>query len=180
VEAQERYVPVADDARRVDDEDRAPYEAARPEHPIGPDHRSVRIGEQRDGEAVLGPEPFVGVEGLRGDPEHLRIQLVEAVGGIAVGAELAGANRGEVAGIKREHEPPTPEVGEAIGAPIRAGELEVRSRIADLDAGHPGLTVTLRIATVARGVPASPLSGSPRVAIRFTAPHPELTLPTNA
>ena len=97
VEPQQGEVAVAHDSLGVDDEDRAAHQAAGAEHAVGPDHRPLGVGEQRHCEPVPGPEALVGVERLRGDAQHLGVELVQPVGRVAVGAELPGAHRREVA-----------------------------------------------------------------------------------
>src|SRR4051794_26944523 len=65
VEPQQSELAIAHDALRVDHEDRAADQAARAEDPVGANHGPVRIGKQRDSEAVPGAEALVGVERLR-------------------------------------------------------------------------------------------------------------------
>ena len=181
-EPEQRDLPVAHDPLGIDDEDRAAHDAPGAEDAVSANACSLGIGEQRHGESVLGAEALVGVERLRGHADHIRVELVQPVGRIAVGAELPGAHRGEVAGIEGEHEPASPEVGEPDGAAAGPAKLEVRGAVADLDPRHALalLTVIVRITTVAQrraGVAAGRIA---ELAIRSTTSSPELTFPSSA
>ena len=113
----------------VDDEDRPPdhrpgEHAGRPGEPTC----LVLVGEQRHVEALLLGEALVRLDRLRRDPEHVGTELVEPLALVAVGAELLGADRGEVARIEGEDQLAAAVVGELVGLAAGAGQLEVRCR----------------------------------------------------
>src|SRR6476661_10793260 len=183
MEAEQGDVAIADDALGIDDEDRPPHEPARPQHPVGANDLALRVCQQRNGQPVLGAESLVRVERLRRDPPDRGVELVESVRGVAVRAELASAHWREVARIEGQHDPLPEVLGKPVGAAARPRELEVGRRVAAVDACHgpyPPLTLIRRMTTVARGVPRSPLAGSPSVPIRFTTFMPESTFPRMA
>ena len=106
MEAEQGDVAIADDALGIDDEDRPAHEPARPQHPVGADRRS-RSGSASSG--TVSPYLARNRSWESSDcgeiPSTVGVELVESVGGVAVGAELAGADRREVARIEGEHEP---------------------------------------------------------------------------
>ena len=128
VEPEQCHLAVAHDPVGIDDEDRAADYACGAENAIGADRAAVRVRKQRDGEAVLRSEALVRIERLRGDPDQFRVQLVQAVGRVPVGAELPGAYRGEVPRVEREHQPAATVVAEPEGAAASPGELEIGGR----------------------------------------------------
>jgi hypothetical protein len=108
---------------------------ARPEHgradPERLRHGLVRIGQQRDRDAVLVAERVVRVEILRGDPDDDRVQVRHVLGALGVRAELPCAHGREVAGVEQQHDALAAVVGQPEGA-LRALQLEVGGRVADL------------------------------------------------
>ena len=109
---EQRDVAVADRALGVDDEDRAAHEATRARRRRRRARWRGRGRRAGHGEPVLGDEALVRVDRLGRDPQHLGVEIVEVVGGIAVGAELARAHRREVARVKGEDHPAAAEGGQ--------------------------------------------------------------------
>ena len=80
---------------------------------------------------MLGDEPLMRGEILRGDAHHGRVQRGEVLRPIAVGAELFRADRRVIAGVEQQHDALAAMVGQPEGA-VRAGQLEVRRLLAHL------------------------------------------------
>src|SRR3954449_4014836 len=116
MQAEKGNVAVADDALGVDDEDGAPHQPPGPQDAVGPDDLAVRVGQQRHGQPVLGAETLVRIDRLRGDPPYRDVEVIEAIGRIAIGAELARADRSEVSRVEGEQYPAPSRVGEVIAA----------------------------------------------------------------
>ena len=72
-EAERRRVPVADDPLGVDDEDRA-ADLPRPQHAVGAARPACRDRRAAARSARALGEPLVRGDGLRGDPEHGRVE----------------------------------------------------------------------------------------------------------
>ena len=140
------------------------------------------VGEQRDGEPVLGGEALVRVDRLRRDAEHLGVEVVEVVGGVAVGAELPRADRGEVARVEGEDDPAA-RGGRRAGrsAPPVPASSKSGALIADLDLRHrtelarslPGSIVTSSMVTACVGCS---VAGSPSSPIASTTSIPSADL----
>ena len=103
-EAGDRDLAMADDPLLVDDEDRPPARSGRRARRRPRATLLVLVGKQRHVEALLLSKALVRLDRLRRDPQHLGTEVVEPLALIAVGAELLGANGGEVAGVERQNE----------------------------------------------------------------------------
>src|SRR4029077_5573356 len=84
---------------------------------------------------LLG-EALVRIDSLGRDADHLGTDLVEPLAFVAIGAELFGADRGEIAGVEGDHQLAAAVVGKAVGLAARSGKLELRRRISYVDLGH--------------------------------------------
>ena len=104
---------VANDSLLVYDDDSSLGSQARGVGVVGHGHLLVHVGEQRDRERVLGLEAFMRGEILRGDADDGRIERLEVLRAVAVGAELFRAHHRVVAGIEQEHDALAAVVGEA-------------------------------------------------------------------
>ncbi|CAA9482882.1 MAG: hypothetical protein AVDCRST_MAG13-1272 [uncultured Solirubrobacteraceae bacterium] len=102
---------------------------------VGAGHAAVGIGEQRDREAVLGGERGLGVHVARRDAHHGRVEVVELLRAVAVGAELARADRRGIAGVEEEHDPLAALRRQGEG-PVRAVQREVGRRVSGHGRGH--------------------------------------------
>jgi hypothetical protein len=71
----------------------------------------------------------VRLDRLRRDAEHVGAEAVELVALVAVGAELLGADGGEITGIEGEDELAAAIVGKPVRLLAGAGKLEVRGGI---------------------------------------------------
>src|SRR5215216_1492075 len=97
--------------------------------------RALWVGEQRYGQPVLCRPVPMGLDALTGDPDDGRLQRIEALSLVPVGAELACAHGGVVTGVEEEHHAIATMLGEAEGAG-GAVERELGCGIADLGRGH--------------------------------------------
>ncbi|MGD0452907.1 MAG: hypothetical protein ABSB69_04865 [Solirubrobacteraceae bacterium] len=88
---------VAHDALLVDHDHRALDPEARGERVVFARDILLHIREQRHVERVLGDEPLVRGQILRGDAHNGRVQRGEVPGAIAVGTELFGADHRVIA-----------------------------------------------------------------------------------
>src|SRR5579875_3381082 len=84
-------VRVADHARGVDHEDRAPVEAHGPEHPVGPPHRLVPVGQEGHGQSPVGLEALMALDVLGAYGEHRGPHLLELADVGLVVPQLLGA-----------------------------------------------------------------------------------------
>jgi hypothetical protein len=98
---------------------------------VGIDDFVVRIGEELEGEALLGAEALVAVRGVEGDAEN------DGVGGlelIKIGLEVvgfAGASLGLVLGVEVEDDPLALVFVEGDGGVVLRGKGEVGGACAD-------------------------------------------------
>lgn len=130
VETEQVVVAVADDARLVDDDHRA-FGAKAVCRAVRAGDGAVDVGKQRHVEVVLGGERGVRVEILRRDANDGRIERSEVAAAVAVGAELARADRSVVAWVEEEDDALAAVLGE-LERPAGARQLEVRRRLANL------------------------------------------------
>ena len=80
-------------------------------------------------------ELLVGLDPLRGDSDHRRLQAPHVIGPLRVRAELLGADGRVVPGVEEQHHPFSEVIGEPE-RPVGAVELEVGCAIADFMGAH--------------------------------------------
>ena len=137
-------VAVAHDPVLVDHDHRALGPETWGEGAVGLRDLPVDVRQQRDVETVLGDEPLVRGEILRGDAHDRGVQRGEVLRPVAVGAELFRAHHRVVARVEQQHDPLAAMLGELERA-VRAGQLEVGRLLAHLRGlGHARILSVLR------------------------------------
>src|SRR5207253_4172730 len=100
-ERERLLLAVADDAARVDDEDRPPGAAEEPAHAVERGHLARRIGEQREAERIALRHPLVQLQIIGGDRPERGAGRDEALPLFLVVLQLAHADGREISWVER-------------------------------------------------------------------------------
>ncbi len=99
---------------------------------VGLQYGEVGVGDEVEGQLVLGDEPLMRSGGVAAHAQHLVAQGEEPLVVVAQVAGFGGAARRAVFGIKIEHELLAGEVAQFHGVSILVNALEIRGFCSDL------------------------------------------------
>ena len=99
---------------------------------VGLQYGEVGVGDEVEGQLVLGDEPLVRGGGVAAHTQHLVTHCQEPLIVVAQVAGLGGATRRAVLRVEVEHELLSGEVAQFHGIPVFVNALEIRGLCSDL------------------------------------------------